>query len=178
MISWLSGFQTLSRGLMSFHNARMPCLLNLVEFIIPRYSFLELQVLFSLFCKALPLLSKRFVSFLGCNLRLRTHFRYAFWIFLQGVAGAIGLSNFLAFSEKFFVLCVVRIAKVKFPSVFERYRALIFRSPVLASLSSELLFPCGTKLRATNYQVWQVLEFLRAAPRAIYFPWKVVLSTE
>ena len=57
------------------------------------------------------------------------------------------------------------------PLSIRAFQALVFRSHIFAFLSFELLFSYWTKLQATNYQVWWLLECLLVSPRTTYIPW-------
>ena len=50
------------------------------------------------------------------------------------------------------------------------------RLPILAFLSSERLYPFWTRLKATNCEVSQMLEFLLVSSRTIFIPLDVFLS--
>ena len=62
--------------------------------------------------------------------------------------------------DGFFIFTIFRIDETNAsqPSSIVDFRDS--RLPVLASLSSERLFPFWTRHQATNYQVWWLLEFL------------------
>ena len=96
-------------------------------------------------------------------------------VFYMGIAGAIGLSNFLLRNSEF---SVSSGSINKFLSVFELCRASVSLLPIPVFLDSETLYQFSSKLLAIHDLVWQSFECLSVSHRTTYILLEACLSLE
>ena len=79
-------------------------------------------------------------------------------------------------SDGLFIFPIFRIDEINVSPPSSIVTLWPSRLPILAFLSSERLLPFWTKLQATNYQVWLLLEFLLISPGPQISLWRFLFQ--